>query len=314
MRAQHFTVLSLSVLLISAVLVETPAVAGGAGSFLDSAINFRDAATSVYQQGVDVCGGDCEPELAYPLSNLGASLGPLSAAIASANPQPIRDAITNTAATLQPICNALRVDCPTTPVGAMKDFENAPLDLAGPYSCESICGRLQSACIRSGFLARDSCVNRINEYVGCRLQTPFCDWQSAPFDSAAYATCRSTAFYRQFLQDCRCPVPPGQAQREGGCPLFFTQGLGQVGTGVCEVPDGLGCARCCNAKCVGADPRLSCQGGNREECDVCEWSRRTLLAGNSMRTSICEESLFRRLDMCDARFDACLQECALRGL
>ena len=71
MRAQHFTVLSMAVLLMSAGFLETPAVAGSGSGFLDSAINFRDAATSVYQEGVDVCGGDCEPELANPLSNTG---------------------------------------------------------------------------------------------------------------------------------------------------------------------------------------------------------------------------------------------------
>jgi hypothetical protein len=283
-----------------------------ADSFYGAAVVFRDAASGVYQQGVDVCGGDCEPEFSGPLSNLGATLDPLNAAISSGNQQRIRDAITGTAATLQPICNALLVDCPITPLGPVEgsqSFEEEGTGDSANWDCESICDWREGDCEGAAGQSEVLCLNAINEYVGCRLETPFCDWRSAPFDSVAYANCRSNAVYRQFLSECRCPVPPGQAERAGGCPDFFTQGVGQIGTGICEIPDGQGCARCCNAKCVPGDSRLSCRGGNRQECDVCEWSRRTLVAGTSMRASICEESNFWRIDRCYTQYDECLSRC-----
>lgn len=285
------------------------ALAGGGGG-LAAAGNFRDSATGVYQQGVDVCGGDCEPELSGAVANLGSTLGPLNAAIASGNPQQIRDAVTNTAATLGSLCTVLRVDCPVPPAGAVQSLDQSSNEAANAFTCSDLCGREQSACIRGAAQQQYFCTQHVNEFVGCRLQTPFCDWRSAPFDASAYSNCRNNAFYRQYLQECRCPVPPGQGERQGGCPDFFTQGVGQPGTSICEVPDGLGCARCCSARCVGADGRLSCRGTNREECDVCEWSRRTILAGASMRSSLCDAVDFRRQDWCDTDYQRCLDSCA----
>lgn len=286
---------------------QTPALAGGGFGFMPSALNFRDAAANVYQQGRDVCGDDCEPAFSGALSSLGATLEPLNTAIAGGDPSQIRDAINNTAGTLSPICTVLRVECPSSPLGSK---ESVPPD-AEPNGmlrcdCEHLDQR-EEACERDAYAAQGTCWARINEFVGCRLQTPFCDSPGAPFDAGAYAACRSTSYYRQYLQECRCPFPPGQGERQGGCPAFFSQPVGQVSTAACEVPDGQGCARCCNARCLGADPRGSCQGANREECDVCEWSRRTFLAGNSLRTSLCEGSLFRAIDRCVQRYIYCVR-------
>jgi hypothetical protein len=268
--------------------------AGGGFGFTDAAINFQNVAITIYQQGTDVCGAECEPTFSGALSNLGATLGPLNTAIGGGNPQQIRDAVANTAGTLPPLCSALRVECPLSPLGA----EPSEKEPDGMLRCD--CERLEQReddCEREANAAERACVEQINEYVGCRLQTPFCDWRDAPFDAAQYAACRTRAYYRQYLQECRCPVPPGQAERQGGCPGFFTQPLGQVGTAQCEVSE-RSCARCCYAKCVGTDSRLSCQGGNREECDVCDWARKTRLAGDSMRGSLCSRSAFNGINRC----------------
>jgi len=297
------------------ILVSIPSWRADAQTASGAARDFLAGAQTVYQTGLDICAGACEPELAQPLANLGATLGPLTSAIDSGDDQQIRSAITNTAATLSGICTALRVDCPVPAFGAENPSskqtlkgETAP---AAMGECFNQCERSVRDCDNAAISQQNTCNARINEYAGCRLKTPYCDWQAAPFDATGYAACRSFAYYRQFLQECRCPFPPGQAERQGGCPAFFTQATGDISTGACEVPDGLGCARCCFAKCQGADSRPSCQGGNREECDVCEWSRRTLLAGQSMRTSLCQAPVWGALAVCEGMYTACIERCSL---
>jgi len=278
-----------------------------ATDYIQTALRFRDSATAVYQQGVDVCGGECEPELSGPIADLGSSLPSLNDAIATGDPPTINNAVSNTASTLRPLCNVLHVDCPSPPFSPSGQ-QSKPKGVADSPCC-SECQDSRDFCYQSVEFTHTFCINAINEYVYCRLDTPFCDYGGAPFDAAAYSSCRNYAFYRVYLPECRCPVPPGQAQRQGGCPDFFTQGVGQLGTAICEVPDGQGCARCCNAKCVPGDPRLSCLGGNREECDVCEWARRTQLAGNSMRTSICEAAAVLGAHSCYQSWLSCARVC-----
>jgi len=277
---------------------------------------FRDAAAQVYQEGVDVCGGVCEPELADPLQNLGTSIQPLSDAISSGDQQRIRNAINNTAVALSSICTALRTDCPAMPLGAVAKLKNDNDDEISIDGCADMQACLRGCdddyrwCIRDITQAQQDC---INQYVGCRLQTPFCDYRGSPFDAATFNNCLATSYYHQLLlvhgRDCRCPVPPGVSERSGGCPDFFSQPPGQISTAVCEVGDGQGCARCCNSKCSGMDSRLSCVGDNREECDVCEWSRRTLLAGTSMRASLCFGRQIGSRGQCDAAYAACSDGC-----
>src|SRR5262249_6330755 len=92
-----------------------------ATDYIQTALRFRDSATAVYQQGVDVCGGECEPELSGPIADLGSSLPSLNDAIATGDPPTINNAVSNTASTLRPLCNVLHVDCsspPSPPLGS----------------------------------------------------------------------------------------------------------------------------------------------------------------------------------------------------
>ena len=278
-----------------------------ATDYMETALRFRDSANAVYQQGVDVCGGDCEPELSGPIADLGSSLSPLNDAIATGDPPTINNAVSNTASILGPLCNVLHVDCPSPPFSPSGQKSKPKGSLDSP--CCSECADTRDLCYQLVDSTHTFCINNINEYVGCRLDTPFCDYRGAPFDAAAYSFCRNNAFYRVYLPECRCPFPPGQAERQGGCPDFFGRPVGLLETASCEVPDGQGCARCCNAKCVPGDPRLSCLGGNREECDVCEWARRTQLAGNSMRTSLCEAAAVSRAHSCYQSYVSCERVC-----
>ena len=278
-----------------------------ATDYMETAIRFRDAANAVYQQGIDVCGGDCEPELSGPIADVGSTLPPLSDALVSTDPASINNAVLNTASTLRSLCNALHVDCPSAPFSPSGE-RSKPKGFADRPCC-SECDQGLADCDQSIDSNHTFCINNINEYIHCRRDTPFCDLRDGPFDAAAYASCRSSAFYRVYLPECRCPVPPGHEERWGGCHGFFTQDQGLLSTAMCEVSDGQGCARCCEAKCTPGDPRLSCRGGNREECDVCEWARRTQLAGSSMRTSLCDAPVVWGYHGCYQSWLGCARVC-----
>jgi len=171
-------------------------------------------------------------------------------------------------------------------------------------------------CQQGTIATRDLCVQRINEFQFCRLNMPFCDWRSAPFRSDVWANCLANSYYRAYLyqpggRDCRCPAPPGQGERQGGCPDFFNQSdqQGPVVPPQCMQGDGQGCGRCCYSKCVGADGRLSCRGSIRAECDVCEWSVRQELAAASMRATQCDAPFYRDINVCYGELQDCIAFC-----
>lgn len=278
---------------------------------LDPARAFLASATDAYNQSSNVCSEGCEPELGGPVNVLGASLGPLRAAIEGGSSDAIANAIRNTSNSIQLVCSALRIDCASSPAGPIPTLPDQ--SMSGPAS-SPLCPECvaYTSCVGSAFANHRWCLNAVNEYAGCRKQTPFCDRRDGPFTPSEWNRCWTQSSFRQYLRmpgerDCRCPNPPGLGQRQGGCPEFFSQS-GDVGIpGVCRVGDGRGCGRCCHLRCEPSDSRQSCRGITREECDVCEWFVRTDAASASMRANLCELTFVSAMTTCSSLLPACMQ-------
>src|SRR5215467_14081616 len=118
-----------------------------ATDYIQTALRFRDSANAVYQQGVDVCGGGCEPELSGPIADLGSSLPPLNDAIATGDPPTINNAVSNTASTLRPLCIVLHVDCPSAPFSPSGKQGKSKSSIDSP--CCSECEECRVFCYQS---------------------------------------------------------------------------------------------------------------------------------------------------------------------
>jgi len=292
---------------------------------VDAATTFLQTASDAYGRGLDVCSGGCEDDLSAALGSLGSSLGPLRDAVSSGSIPAINTAVANTNNALQLVCNALGINC-SGPGGAGNGSNAGGLDLVPNASIagrDDLMGGFDAPCFEQSYNCQQGtiathnlCVNRINEFQFCRLNMPFCDWRSAPFRPDVWANCLANSYYRAYLyqpggRDCRCPVPPGYSERQGGCPDFFNQSdqQGPVVPPQCMQGDGQGCGRCCYSKCAGADDRLSCRGSIRAECDVCEWSVRQELAAASMRATQCDVPFYRDINVCWGDLQACIDAC-----
>ncbi len=272
-----------------------------ADELVDSARIFLQTSTDTYNQGMALCRGGCGPELSAPLGALNASLVPLRNAIDSGATSAIVNASANTNNSVLQICAALGTDCGPLPTGMMEgpisansnQSMGAADDSCGPGTC----------CALNQFYyqaeqARNFCYNIVNELLGCRKETPFCDYRDHPFTSANWQRCLNESYYRAGLRfaggrECRCPLGL-LSQRNGGCDQFFGQDAGYLNIPEdCNQPDGQGCYGCCqHTPCLlVGDSRTSCQGNNQWECDLCQWTNKAEEAARSQRVTVCDKAL-----------------------
>jgi hypothetical protein len=314
MKANSAIVFGLGALLLSCAMTCFRGEALADVTPVDAARTYLQTASDAYGRGLDICSGGCEDDLSAALGSLGTSLGPLRDAVSSGSIPAINTAVANTNTALQLVCNSLGINC-SGPGGASNGSESGKVDLLG-IGYDAPCFADSYYCQQGTIATHDTCINRVNEFQFCRNNMPFCDWRSAPFRPAVWDNCLQNSYYRAYLyqpggRDCRCPVPPGYSERQGGCPDFFTQSdeRGPVVPPQCLLGDGQGCGRCCYSKCVGADQRQSCRGSIRAECDVCEWSVRQELAAISMRATQCDAPFYRDIRVCYDQLQACIDAC-----